>query len=230
MADDKPKVSEETPETGLPQPKFSEQPASPTSAASPELISAISQALVPTIEEVIERKFKSTTDKRFSKLEKGDSVLKEVLATLKSQNVAIPPEVERDFQIREYIDERLKTVVPEQGKSIPEAGTSQAQTNFDIVSELKSFDLDANDPAVLKIVSTQHRNPDHLRADLATFALGQSKQTPSETLSAAPTGGAKTSKLTDEDIEAKSAKLNELYKTPTVSAAEIKKLEAELGM
>jgi hypothetical protein len=180
---------EPTQETGLPQPTFSDTvPASSTSALSPEQIKAFSDALKPVIEEVVERKVQSAKDKRFSSLEKGESVMREVLATLKSQNVAIPKELEQELQIKDYIDQRLAGVAPTTDKSMSSAGANQTG-GFNVVEELNQLGLSTNNPDVVKLVGGQYRNADHFRAEAAKLALKLSKPfTPSDTVSPAPAG------------------------------------------
>ena len=184
------KVSEELKDKGLPQPQFSEEPVSPTSALTPESIAALSQALKPVIEDTIDRKFKSTTDKRFSRLEQGESVMREVLATLKEQGVTLPPALEQQFQMQEYIDKRLseRGVPPNTDKSISaEAGIDSGNAVQQIVKE---FQLDTSDPDVLTLLSGKYRNFDQLRAEAAILvARKATRPTPSSASSPPLPGG-----------------------------------------
>jgi hypothetical protein len=231
MSDEvKQQVSEEPKDNGVPTPKFSEAPASPTSSLTPDAVASLSAALKPVIEEAIDRKFKSTTDKRFSKLEKGEGVLREVLATLKEQGVNIPDSVARDYEIRDYIDQRLKEVVPQAKDSGVSALAASGVGQFDVISELKQRGLESTDPEVVTLLGGQYRNPDHFRAAAADLALRKAaKPTPSQ--SAAPVmQGSAGRPLSEVEKEMQYAKLKELYKTPTKSATEIARLEKELGM
>ena len=184
------KVSEEPKDKGLPQPQFSEEPVSPTSALTPESIAALSQALKPVIEDTIDRKFKSTTDKRFSRLEQGESVMREVLATLKEQGVTLPPALEQQFQMQEYIDKRLseRGVPPSADKSISaEAGIDSGNAVQQIVKELQ---LDTSDPEVLQLLSGTYRDYNHMFHEAALLVARKlSKPVPSSASSPPIPGG-----------------------------------------
>ena len=184
------KVSEEQKDKGLPQPQFSEEPVSPTSALTPESIAALSQALKPVIEDAVERKLQSTKDKRFSKLEQGESVMREVLATLKEQGVILPPALEQQFQMQDYIDKRLaeRGVPPQADKSISaEVGIDNGNVVQHVVNELK---LDTSDPEVLALLGGKYRGYDHLRAEAALLvARKATKPTPSSASSPPLPGG-----------------------------------------
>jgi hypothetical protein len=195
MTTDETKVSGDgTGEVKLPQPSFSETtPASSTSAFSPENISALSEALKPVIEDAVERKLQSTKDKRFSALEKGESAMKEVLATLKEQGVQLPPKLEQEFQIKEAVDAALKArgVTPEANKSMSADGVGKQGDQFNVIAELNNYGLSTNDPDVVSLVGGRYQNPDQLRLAMANLALKKAKpSTPSATLSAAPVGDA----------------------------------------
>jgi hypothetical protein len=176
-------------DSGLPQPTFQDKvPASSPSALTPDQIKAFSDALKPVIEEVVERKVQSSKDKRFSTLERGESVMREVLATLKSQNVAIPRELEQELQLKDYIDQRLAGVAPAGDKSMSGAGANQSG-NFNVVEELNSLGLSTNDQDVVKLAGGVYRNADHFRAEARLLALKKAKpSSPSDTLSPAPVG------------------------------------------
>jgi hypothetical protein len=217
-------------ETGLPNPTFSEQKAvSSPSALTPEAIEAIAKGLSPMIEEQIERKLQSTKDKRFSTLEKGEGLMRETLALLKNNGVAIPKELEQELALKDYVDQRLQAVAPK-----ADAGTSapaQSQTGaLNLVQMLAEFGLNANDPDVLKLAGGTYRNVDHLRAEAAALAINKLKTpSPSSTLAPAQKGMTPGTGLTDTDKESKSGRLRELYKQPSRYAGEIKALEKELG-
>ena len=218
------KVSEEPKDKGLPQPQFSEEPVSPTSALTPESIAALSQALKPVIEDTIDRKFKSTTDKRFSRLEQGESVMREVLATLKEQGVILPPALEQQFQMQDYIDKRLaeRGVPPKTDKSISaEVGIDNGNVVQQVVNELK---LDTSDPDVLTLLAGKYRNYDHLRAEAALLVARKlSKPVPSPAASSPIPGGASFSRETIEELV---SRFNETKKYPT--SPEYKTIKAEL--
>mgnify|MGYP001176771704 CR=1 FL=1 len=177
-------------EAGLPQPTFSESPASSPSALTPDQISAFSAGLKPIIEEIVERKVQSVKDKRFSLLEKGESSLTEALAQLKQQGVTIPPHIEQQFEVKAYVDRMLaeRGVATAGDKSMSNAGANQTG-NFNVVEELNMLGLSTNDADVVKLVGGQYRNADHFRAEAAKLALKKSRPSnPSDTLSPAPTG------------------------------------------
>jgi hypothetical protein len=233
MSDDKNGVNE-TPnqEAGLPKPVFSESGSvGSTSQLSPDAIAELSKALSPMIEDTVNRAVQSTKDKRFSKLDKVTRDM-EVLASLKEQGATIPPEVERDYQLRDYvtqqIDSRLASEPSDNGIS---QSAPKAAGQFDALTVIKSFGLDTGDAEVIKLMSGTYRNTDHFQAEAAKLAYTRaSKPAPSAAGTPPLGGGNAQSSLSETEKEAKYIKLNELYKNPTKSAAEIKVLEKELGM
>jgi hypothetical protein len=228
---------EPTPESGLPQPKFSEEtPDSPTSALTSEQLKAISEALRPVIKEESERAAQSVKDKRFNQFEKRDDSVKELLATLKAANVPIPPGVEAQYQLRDMLDEELarRGVAPVPDKSISGAGASKTD-NFNVVEELQKFGFTTNDPDVMKKVQDLgkglYRNPDHFRADIAELAVTKLKPpTPSSLLNSPAKGGGGGSQQLDEaEREKLSGNLIDLMREPTKNAAQIEALQKRLA-
>jgi hypothetical protein len=223
-------VSGAVPDAGLPKPEFSEPTASSPSALSPTTIEELLSKLEPVLDDRIDRKFKSTTDKRFSKLEKGTQTMTEVLAALKTQGATIPPDVEREYALRDYVDQRVAQTAP-----IPsDNGMSQAPAKqdgqFDALSAIKSFGLDTNDAETLNLLKGKYRNPDHFSLEAAKLAIKKAGKPASSSSSLPPLGGgASQQALSDADREVKSAKLQKLYLTPTVNASEIASLKKELG-
>jgi hypothetical protein len=222
---------ESTQDTGLPQPQFSDQPpASPTSTLAPE---QILESLKPLIKAEAERAAQSVKDKRFSELDG----MKEILARIKEGGGTIPPAMESQLQMQEAIDRALteRGVAPVSGKSMTGAGANPAGT-FDVLGTLNQLGLNTSDPAVEQMVkglgTGKYRNPDHFIAEAAKLALEKSKQpaAPSDTGTPPPTGGAPQTPPTEAEKEEMYAKLNKLYKTPSQNAAEIKKLEKDLGI
>jgi hypothetical protein len=225
-------VSGESQDSGVPTPTFSENPASPTSGLSPEAVAELSKALLPQIEDVIDRKFKSTTDKRFSQLEKGKSALKDVLAELKAQGIEIPKDVERDYALRDYIDQAVsERTVPQKVDNGMSTQTAGATGQFDALSVVKTLNLETTDADVINLLKGSYQNHFQFEAEAAKLALRKlTKPAPSGAGSPPMMGGNGATELSDADKAAKFAKLDELYKTPTQKAAEIKVLEKELGM
>ena len=221
------KVSEGQQDTELPSPEFSEAPVSPTSSLTPEAISELSKALTPIIEDTIDRKFKSTTDKRFSKLDKGNAVLTEVLANLKNQGVSIPKEVERDFALRNYIDERLaeREVSSQTGNGIPQSGVS-ATEQFDAFAVVNSLGLDTNDAEVRSLLSGKYRSTDKFEAEAAKLALRKAAKPTADATSAAPLAGGSSSQ---PDTAALTGQLAKLQKDPLKNKVQIAALEKQLG-
>ena len=220
------------PDAGVPTPTFSEKsPASSISTFSSEQIATLSTALKPIIEDAVNRSVQSTKDKRFSKLEEGTSILKDVLTTLKGKGVEIPQEMERDIETREYIQRAVAEAVPLQASGgTPNAGAG-ASGQFDALSVLKPLGLDSADPEVINLLKGQYRNPDHFQAEAARLAYTKAVKPAPSAAGAPPLGGGTGQHaLTEAEKEPKYAKLTELYKTPTKSAKEIKSLEKELGM
>jgi hypothetical protein len=192
MTEENTAVSEQKPtETVLPKPVFSEKPvASPTSVFTPEQIAQLS----PLIEQIAERKVQSVKDSRISKVEKVSKGLMDVVADLKAKGVAIPPELETQYQVESTVErmlgQRSVTAAPESG--IPETQVSRT-SDFNIAEELKQLELDTNNPQVLSLVSDlgngKFRNPDHFRAEAAKLALHLSRPTESSETLATPING-----------------------------------------
>jgi len=223
------KVSEDTQDANLPKLEFSEKPVSPTSDLSPEQIEAFSSMLKPIIEEVVERTVQSTKDKRFSKLEEGKSVLKEVLATLKAQNVPIPKEVEREYELRDYVDKRIEAMggapqPKDNGMSEDAAGVSG---QFDALEILKQYGLDTANPDVTALFKVKnYRNVDHFEKEVAKLALKQAaKPTPSAGSVPPMSGGSSTQSDQGELV----TQLAKAQKDPIGNKALIAELEKKLG-
>jgi len=156
------KVSNEPSETGVPTPEFSKGSDSPTSTFSPEQIATLSSVLKPVIEEAVERSLQSTKDKRFSKLERGESAIKEALAELRNAGVVIPPEIERDFKTRDYIDERIAAGLNKSAPAPSDNGMSRDVAMQRANSILEKFGIQPNDPelAALWLTKKYVDNPD----------------------------------------------------------------------
>jgi hypothetical protein len=224
-----------SPDAGMPILDVSASvPVSPTSL-SPEQIAEVSKSLLPMIEDTIERKFKSTTDKRFSKLdklEKKEVVMTELLATLKSQGATIPAEVERQYAVNDYIDQRIaERMVPRPTDNGMSAEVAKTEGQFDALSVLKTYGLESNDPLVPGLMSGRYKSVDHFELEVARAVAKKTAKPASSQASMPPlTGGVSSTSMTEVEKNAAYAKLNNLYKTPSASAVEIAELEKSLGM
>jgi hypothetical protein len=217
-------------DTSLPKPEFSEpQSASPTSALSTPTIEELLDS--PAFEDKINRMFKRTTDKRFSKLEKGEQTMTEVLAALKEQGATIPEAVEREYQLTDYINERISQAVPvPQGNGMP-AAPAKVEGQFDSLAVINSFSLDTNDAEVRELLKGKYRNPDHFNAEAAKLALKKAGKPAPSASSSSPLdgGGTSTQGLSDAEKEVKASRLQVLFRAPTSNKVEIEKLKKELG-
>jgi hypothetical protein len=229
---------ESTSEGGLPQPNFTEQiPASSTSELKSDQQVAFSPEQEAYLEKVFERKLQSVKDKRFDALEKKETKMTEVLTKIKEMGIKLTPELEQEFQVKDAVRNALAEigVTPVADKSMSKAGVSGAD-KFNVVDELKAFELDTNNPDVMKLVDGLpkgvFRNPDHFRAEAAKLAVRIAKQsttTSSDTMTNAPVVGAAITKMSSEEQEKAWAKLGSLLSAPTENAAEIAALKKALG-
>jgi hypothetical protein len=222
------KVSEEGQDSGLPSPTFSDKPVSPTSALGPDAIAEISKALLPAIEEQIDRKFKSTTDKRFSKLEKGDKALGEILASLEKQGVQIPAEVKREYDIKDYINQRIEEAreVSQPVDNGMSATGTKSDGRFDALKTIKSLNLDVADPDTVALMKGTYHDAYHFEAEAAKLALRKATKPTAQGSGQPPLGGGNSSA---PDMAALTSELQKLQKMPMQNAVRIKEIEKQLG-
>jgi hypothetical protein len=233
MTEQENKVSGEGLDTSVPTLEFSDNPVSPTSTLTSEQIEAFSNALKPVIEEVVERKVRSSKDKRFQRLEDGNMVMTEVLATLRQQGATIPEAVEREYALKEHIDAAVaKGIASQQGDNGMSHVETKSNGQFDALELVKQYGLDPADEKVVALFKAKnYRSVDHFEKEVLKLAVsGAAKPTPSSSSSPVLLGGGGASQMSDGDKLVKFAKLGVLYKTPSKSAEEIKVLEKELGI
>ena len=145
--DENGKVSNPVSDTGgQPTPDFSNKDVSPTSNLTPEQIGEFSKALRPIIEETVSRTLQSTKDKRFSTLERSTNAIMETLAELKAAGATIPPEVEREYQNRQYIEERIAAATRPSAQQSNDSGLSKDSALAQANSILDKFGIEKNDP------------------------------------------------------------------------------------
>lgn len=220
------KVSGETPETKLPQPKFSEPSASSTSAPASSNTQPFTEAQLAQLEGIIEKRVQSVKDKRFSDLERSNSELSRVVADLKGRGVALPPDLETQYQVETLVKQELSRQQP-----VDKSMSSQEKA-FDYMGVLKDYGLDTNDPEVLKLVGGTYTNEAHFTREAGLLAVRKAKaSTPSSSTeppvssTVVPTPVA----LTDAEKSTLDLKLRGYYKQPIRFAKEIKELEKKLG-
>jgi BMFP domain-containing protein YqiC len=187
---------------GLPSPTFDEKSGdSPTSLDAEAIVSQIRNQLAKDVQEQVERKFKSATDKRFSKLDKIGNVA-DLLADLQNNGVEIPDNLKTEYRIRE-LEERLESK-PAQAKD--DIGVS-SQTNAvtDALAEMAKYQLDTNTPEFIALLKGQYRNRDAFDAAVAKHIVGrlapQKQASPSGAAASAAVGGAKTGDFTVADYD-----------------------------
>jgi hypothetical protein len=216
-------------EAGLPKPEFSEnQPASSTSSFPPEALAEISKQLASQIEDAVERKLKSTKDKRFAALEKERTSLTELLTSLKEQGATIPPEVERDYAQRDYLEQRLaqeREAFPTKDAGPSKVGTS-AEGQFDHLAVIKELKLDTNSAEVRNLLSGHYRNPDHFKVEAQALALQQFIKPAASPSASAPIAGTPSA---PKDESALLAELQQLQKTPLKDPKRMTEIEKALG-
>ena len=172
-ADENPQVSDQSGSPELPTPTFSDKGASSTSSDADAIVSKVRTALVeeikPLIEKMIEGKFKSTTDKRFAKLEKAMSKL-DLLDELEAGGVQIPKELRTDMRIRDLEEQLSQSNRPDSPR---DDGSSGKQAVEDALAELKKYDLTANDPAFIEILRGSYSSRDALDAKVQRYIIGK---------------------------------------------------------
>ena len=175
MADSNPKGEQPEPQSaGVPTPTFSGEGDSSTSADADVIVSKLVTKLTPVIEETVERKFKSATDKRFSRLEKASKRI-DLLAELKDQyNVPIPKDLENDMRIRDLEEQLANRPVSssDQGRSLADTAVTEA------LAEFTKYGVPTNTPEAIRILGGNYRNQDHMRAEVRGFIANAMKPQP----------------------------------------------------
>lgn len=150
--------------------------ASSTSELSPEMVSALSKALTPNIEDIVKRAVQSTKDKRFSDLEKNASAMQKVLTLLNDNGVQIPPAVAQNLRMSE-LEDAINEI--RSGNQRQDTGMSGQQVNqeggFDAQQYVRDLGLDFNDPDVLGLLSGRYANQYHFEAEASKLALRKAK-------------------------------------------------------
>lgn len=228
MSEENNQVSGQAENTELPTPQFSAQATSSPSDADAtvsKIQAKILEQVGATIEEMVERKFKSTTDKRFSKLEKVAGKL-DLLAELEEQGVSIPKEVRSELRIRE-LEERLSQSSPQPAPSKVDGSIEQKQAVAEAITELNKYNLSSNDPAFLDLLRGQYPSKEAFDAKVQRYILGkvapQQPPSPADLVQSPSAAGS-----TGKNVQAKIARLQALQREPTKNRAEIKQLTEEL--
>lgn len=217
------RVSEDSQESIVPTFDNSEVPASSTSALSPEMIAELSKSV--EFQRLVERTVQSTKDKRFSKLSKGETAMSEILATLKKEGATIPLEVERDYALKDYINQAVREASAPEDNGMSK-GTPKVDGMFDALATIKSLGLDSNDAEVLKLLKGNYRNTDHFTAEARGLALKKTAKPEPSPASLPPLGGGSSSQVTNAEMVAQLAKLQ---KDPIGNRTQILELEKKLG-
>lgn len=110
--------------------------------------------------------------------------------------------------------------------SLPALGK---QTDPQVAQVIAKLGLNESDPEVVALIGAHEKDLVSLSVEGAKLALARANRpTPSPELAVSPQPGQGVVKLRNEDVEAKSARLIELYRAPSKNRDAIKQLEKEL--
>ena len=193
---------------------------SPTadSQPSPVDVEALAKALMPKVEELVDRKTQSTKDKRIQTLENQVGSFESKLAEFKDlTNKGLSDD---EALWRMSIEEQLKmNTAPPVQQPDPQEPVARVETQ----AILKALGLAENNPEVTKIL----RETKDIAAQLVAFVNLSKTQTPAEPNPGAvqPSGGGGS---VNQSAEAIAVQLIEAQKDPIGNRAQIKALTAEL--
>ncbi len=174
----------------------------------------------------IERMAQGDKDRAVAKVSRELEGYKPVLQRLSGLLGMSDEQIKQAERELEYDALKAKVFGEQQGN--PATG-NRPEPQVDTVGEVaKELGLSLDDPEVVEIT----RQGDTMKAIKAFAALAvkraQAPQ-PSAAINAAPTSGASTPAMSEAEYNARVSRLNQLYRSPTNNAAEIAKLEKELG-
>ena len=125
------------------------------------------------------------------------------------------------------IEEIYQKFVGPSSTPTPGTGASGAVDAAKVVAE---YGLDLKDPQVALLLNNRYESVEQAELAVARHIKAQrSAPSPNQAQAPAPIGGAQSGSLSNVEIEAKATELKMLYKNPTKHAAQIARLEKELG-
>ena len=217
--------NQQTASEGLPNPTFADGGGQPSTTSIEEL-----KKQVEDLQKQL-RGVQGDKDRAVKRTElKVDDLNQQIARILElKESGKDESSIRRELLLDKILESGVIPVQEAGGTVKSEAVPSDAQ--FNVVEVLNRYGLSTNEPEVIALAKGRYRNADHFEAEAAKLAFAKLKPaTPSASTSAPMTGGSLPGQMTDSEREAKSAKLLQLYKTPTLKANEIKVLEKELGI
>lgn len=211
----------------LPAPTFTSPSDDSQTNSQPVDLDTIADRVAAKLQPTIVKAVQSVKDKRFSDMEKqkGSVGSNSTLETLERLGVDIPPDV-RDQLTLEMRLSALESVSSEQPSEAPVATQTE-----DWSKVIDNVGLDDRIPEVIELINGTYSGIDQF--ELAAYKLKDklSNATPLPPEQQAILNSGKppvASALTDDEVRAKEAELDELFKEPTKYAKRIEKLEEEL--
>ncbi len=133
---------------------------------------------------------------------------------------------ETQIQRELYID----SLVSSQNTPVQQpVGNVQPNTGLDTEAVINSLKFEPNDPALAALKIKHANNPNALIQAAAELRIAQATApTPSPATQLPQNGGSPTASLSEEQIDQKALRLEELYKNYSVNKREIGMIEAEL--
>ena len=169
------------------------------------------------------RALQSGKDKRWNEVM---PIVKKV-ATMLNVDEAKVVEAQRTMVLDDLVAERMTGTRPEDK---PSGSGEPKGASIEVAAIVSALGLNAADTDVAAVIAGNADTTMQI-AELSKLAVSRaSKPSPTPGQLPSPSGGAPAgSGLSKEDEEKKAALLQKLYKHPTMNAAEIEKLEKELG-
>jgi len=188
------------------------------SKTSPVDVEALAKALLPTIEDAVERKTQSTKDKRIQSLENQVDSFESKLADFNEWKKA--GLTDDDALWRMKVESQLKM---NEAPPVEQVGAPIPVASVEIQAILKALGLAENNPEVTKVL----RDTKDVAAQMTAFVNLSKTQPPAEPNPAAvqPSGGGQTA---NQSAEAIADQLVEAQKQPLANRELIQTLTAAL--
>lgn len=217
-----------TPNPAPSEPQNVQPPSTPAPTQSPE---QVRELVTQIVSEALQNPdiLKGMKDRRFNQIQRSlddiSPVLERVKEILTPEQQAQLAQIQRDARF-----EQLEQVV--YGKPNTQTGATQSGTPgnaaIDVEAVVKSLQFTDNDPALAALKIKHAGNPQEMVRAAAELRLAQ-LQTPSPTPAhAPPQSGSANLGLSQDQIDEKALRLEQLYKNPSQNRAEIKVIETEL--
>lgn len=186
---------------------------------SPVDVEALAKALMPTIEEIVDRKTQSVKDKRIQSLENAVGGFESQLAEFKDLTSKGLSEEDALWRMRIESQLKMNEAPPEEQPGSQSTPAASVETQ----AILKALGLAENSPEVTKIL----RDTNDTAAQLVAFVELTKSQTPAEPNPAAvqPSGGGDS---VSQSADAIAEQLTEAQKDPVKNLVQIRALTAEL--